>query len=144
MKTGTVRLPLQTINIEDDGFHLTVVAEINNRKALLLIDTGASRTVFDLHRIRNFSGEIIPEPNEKLSTGLGTNSMVTHSLEIRDFQLGELQIGTFNAVLLDLSNVNLTYSKLGLPEIDGVLGSDILQRYQAVIDYGNNSLLLRI
>lgn len=40
-------IPLQILPIENDGFHLMIVVKINRKNANLIIDTGASRTVFD-------------------------------------------------------------------------------------------------
>jgi predicted aspartyl protease len=139
---GKTILPVQLLSIEDDGFHLMVRALINGRTARLLIDTGASKTVFDKGQIQKFVTEKGFTLNEKLSTGLGTNSMQTHSVLIHKIQLNELTIKNFNSILLDLSHVNESYKKLGLPVIDGVLGSDLLVQYHAVIDYKKSTLKL--
>ena len=117
-----------------------IQATINNRKARLLVDTGASKTVFDKSRIGKFVDESEFELNEKLSTGLGTNSMQTHSAAIKKIQFGELTIKNFKTILLDLSHVNESYGKLGFPVIDGVLGSDVMMQYNALIDYKSKEL----
>ncbi len=140
---GKTILPIQLLFIEEDGFHLMIQAVINTKKAQLLIDTGASKTVFDKERFKKFVDEKEFELNEKLSTGLGTNSMETHTSVIRKIQLGELTLKKYNTILLDLSHVNESYGKLGLPEIEGVLGSDLLVQYNAVIDYKKRELRLR-
>ena len=136
-------VPIQLLLIEEDGFHLMIQASINNRKARMLIDTGASKTVFDKDRLGRFVDENEFEPNEKLSTGLGTNSMKTHSIVIKKIQFGELIIKNFKTILLDLSHVNESYSKLGFPVIDGVLGSDVMMQYNARIDYKSKFLKLK-
>lgn len=136
-------LPIHILSIEDDGYHLMINARINRKKAWMLIDTGASKTVFDKDRIRKFTDEKEFEPNDKLSTGLGTNSMRTHSVTIHEIQLGEIKLQNFKAILLDLTHVNESYEKMKLPVIDGVLGSDLLIQYQAVIDYKSEELMLR-
>jgi predicted aspartyl protease len=136
-------LPIDLLFIDDDGFHLMIHPLINNKKSCLLIDTGASRTVFDMERIQRFVDEKAFEPNEKLSTGLGTNSMQTHDVAIKKMQLNELVLKNIKSVLLDLSHVNESYSKLGLPAIDGVLGSDLMVKYNAVIDYQKKILKLK-
>src|SRR5690348_719318 len=105
-------LPIQLLSIEDDGFHLRIQASINNRKAWMLIDTGASKTVFDKERIQKFVDAHEFELNEKLSTGLGTNSMQTHSVSLKKIQLGDIVIKNFQTILLDLSHVNESYGKL--------------------------------
>ncbi|MBK7570589.1 MAG: hypothetical protein IPI10_02830 [Bacteroidetes bacterium] len=45
------------LTIEDDGLHLIVDSEVNGKSCRLLIDTGASRTVFDQNRIFIFIKE---------------------------------------------------------------------------------------
>jgi predicted aspartyl protease len=136
-------LPIHLKFIEDDGFHLMIHAFINNKKAWMLIDTGASRTVFDKERIQKFVDESGFELNEKLSTGLGTNNMQTHTVLIKKIRLNELVLKNFNSILLDLSHVNESYEHLGLPRIEGVLGSDLLVQYHAVIDYQKKILTLK-
>jgi len=136
-------LPIQVLFIEEDGFHLLIQAFLNNKKAWMLIDTGASKTVFDKERIKKFVDEDEFELNEKLSTGLGTNSMQTHSAIIKKIKFGEIAIKNFKTILLDLSHVNDSYHKLDLPVIDGVLGSDLMVQYDAVIDYKSKELRLR-
>ena len=44
-------IAIQMLSIEDDGLHLLVESEVNGKSCRLLIDTGASRTVFDQNRI---------------------------------------------------------------------------------------------
>jgi len=57
--------------------------------------------------------------------------------------IGELKIEQFEVAVLDLSTINMAYSQLNHPEVLGVLGGDILVKYKAVIDYGNQSLTLQ-
>ncbi|HOI31283.1 MAG TPA: aspartyl protease family protein, partial [Bacteroidales bacterium] len=79
-------IPIQLVSIEDDGFHLMLKGMINSMPANFLIDTGASRTVFDNTVIRQFVTDPQFEANEKLSTGLGTNEMPSEVLEIEKLQ----------------------------------------------------------
>jgi predicted aspartyl protease len=137
-------IDLEVLTIEDDGSHLICKAKINGKNARILIDTGASRSVFDQERIRLFVNEKSFIQNEKLSTGLGTNSMPTSSVTLKSFKIGELKIDDFLAILLDLQHVNVTYGTLGHEAIDGVLGNDILLKHKAVIDYHKKILKLRL
>jgi len=65
-------LPIEIFPIEDDGYHLKVTVVINEKPANLILDTGASRTVFDETRMSNFIGNETIEAQDRLSTGLGT------------------------------------------------------------------------
>ena len=80
-------IDIEMITIEDDGLHLIIETEVNDRKCRLLIDTGASRTVFDRTRIFNYVEEVELEDHDKLSTGLGTDSMPTSSTNLNQFKI---------------------------------------------------------
>lgn len=136
-------LPIRMLDIEGDGFHLLTDVMINNIPSVLLVDTGASKSVLDSHRIHQFLPVSDFEENEQLSTGLGTNSMTSHSTIIDQIKLGDIIIQRYKIVIIDLSHVNESYLKLGLTAIDGVLGSDLLLKYQAVIDYGKLHIQLK-
>jgi len=68
--------------------------------------------------------------------------MESKKVIIDKIQIGEIKIANYNAAVLDLSHVNESYEKLGIEPIDGVLGSDILCDYNAVIDYEKKELSL--
>ena len=135
-------LPIELLFIEDAGYHLLIKAKVNGKRASLLIDTGASKTVFDKDKILKFVKESSFTTLEKLSTGLGTAKMKTHSAFLKKLQLGKLTLPEFETIVIDLSHVNQAYEKLDLPEIDGVLGSDLMLMYNAVIDYKKKKLKL--
>ena len=109
--------------------------KINNKAARLILDTGASKTVFDKHKINRFVKQDRFEKNEHLSTGLGTDNMESHTVTIKKLRIGKLLIENFKLILLDLKHIGNSYEQMGLPSIDGVLGGDILLQYGAVIDY---------
>lgn len=143
-KLKIARIPLKIIPIDNDGYHLMVNAKINNKKANLLIDTGASRTVFDKNKINAFikDTKYEIEKNEKLSTGLGTNSLQSEALVMDEFKLDKIRIKNYPAIILDMMHINQSYSRLDLPYIDGVLGGDLLNKYKAVINYNKKHLKL--
>ncbi|NOR86335.1 MAG: clan AA aspartic protease [Bacteroidales bacterium] len=136
------RIPIKLIDLNGDGYHLSLEAQINDEPVLLILDTGASRTVFDMNRISRFVKNPGLELNEQLSTGLGTNSMESNILQIDSFILGEMQIKNYSSVAIDMVHINQTYEMLEMPSIDGVLGGDILKEFDAKIDY--RSLLLSL
>jgi len=136
-------LPLEIFPIENDGYHLKVTVTINNKLASLILDTGASRTVFDETRIAAFVDDEDVEEHDRLSSGLGTNTMVSKKVVINNFQLGEIEITDYDATVIDLKHVNQSYEKLELDPVDGVLGGDVLKDYDAIIDYKKKELTLK-
>ena len=130
-----IEIPINIINIEGDGFHLIAEGMINNKPARFVVDTGASRTVFDKDRILNYIDN--PEFNEKegISAGIGGTDLSSFIFNIEELSFGDLKINGYQAVAMDLSNVNNSYAMLKLPPVDGVLGGDLMKKYQAVINY---------
>lgn len=139
----TFSVPIRLVEIADSGFHIAVSAFINGNLANVLIDTGASQTVFDKNRINLFSDELELQKTEQLSKGLGTDSMEGYQFSINQFILGDLLLDDFEVVALDLSHINASYSELKLPAIDMVLGGDFLKRYCALINYDKLELVLK-
>ncbi len=135
-------IKLKIVRIDSRGCHLAVAGKINGKKANLIVDTGASQTVFDKKRIESFLGHQQFEKSEALSTGLGTNSMESHLVKIPGLILGDFIIKDNKMILLDLSHVNESYELMKLKPVDGVIGGDILKKYKGVIDYGKKVLVL--
>jgi len=136
MRKKISNIPLELMNIEGDGYHLMIEAKVNSHPVRLLVDTGASKTVFDKTRLQSLVEEGADEHYEdleQLSTGLGTNSMQGQVAELDSFKFGEVEIQDYPVVVLDMDHVNQSYDMLGDRGIDGVLGSDILKKYDAVI-----------
>ena len=138
-------IKIELLPIEEDGYHIFIKAVINGREARLLVDTGASRTVFDSDRIKAFLSKEnhIFEKIDKLSTGLGTNTMESHTVVLDEFSLGDTTFREYLAVVLNMEHVNKSYLLLGNPPIDGVLGGDLLYELKAVVDYRKKQLRWR-
>lgn len=136
-------IPFKILSLDEEGFHLMVKMYINRKSANLIIDTGASKTVLDKTRAEKYVLHKNFALHNKLSSGLGTNSMESQTTILRKLKLGEIEIENYTTVLLDLSHVNSSYEQLGLRAVDGVLGSDILLKYNALIDYEKKVLKLK-
>ncbi len=137
-----IEVPLQLLDIEGEGFHIMVKGMIHGKEANFLIDTGASRSVFDPKTISNFIDDIQFEKKEGLTAGVGSSDLESSTFKIENFSIGDLEIANYEAVALDLENIHEMYGKLGLPCIDGIIGGDLLKRHKAVINYRNKKLRL--
>ena|SRR5688572_14459872 len=137
------RIPIKFLKIQHDGFHLAIKIRINKKVAHVLIDTGASKTVFDLEKITKFVKATSFDLHDRLSTGLGTSNMTSHITSIDELKIGDIVLSNYTTVLLDLSHVNQSYVQLGLKPIDGVIGSDLLSDFAAIIDFKNKDLKLK-
>lgn len=130
-----IEIPIEITDIKGDGFHIFIEGHINNKPARFVVDTGASKTIFDKKRILDFIDN--PEFNDKdsISTGIGGNDISSSVFQLNSLCLNGLEINDFIAVAIDLSNINDSYKTIDLPPIDGALGGDILKEYDAIINY---------
>lgn len=119
-----------------------VKGSIHGKEASFLIDTGASRSVFDPKTISSFIDGLTFEKKEGMTAGVGSSDLESATFRIDAFSLGDMEIFDYEAVALDLENIHEMYGKLGLPHIDGILGGDLLKRHKAVINYRNKKLRL--
>lgn len=119
-----------------------VQGRIHGKEALFLIDTGASRSVFDPKTISSFIDDIKFEKKEGMTAGVGSSDLESSTFVIDRFSIGDLEITDYEAVALDLENIHEMYAKLNLPRIDGIMGGDLLRRYKAVINYKCKKLRL--
>lgn len=139
----TISIPLQIIDLHDDGFHPLLEITLFGKAFIMVLDTGASKTAFDRTALfeANETTDILA--SDRLSTGLGTNSMESFTAIISGMFIGSLPIADFEVAVLDLSTINIAYSQMGHPQVLGVLGGDILMKYKAVIDYGKQVMKLK-
>ncbi len=135
-----IEISLEILNLHDDGFHPLVEVVAFNKLFKAVVDTGASRTVLDKSTVESYVDAETLLLSDKLSTGLGTDSMESYTLIIPELSLGDLKIHHFEAAILDLSTINTAYEKMEVTPVIGVIGGDILMKYGAVINYASQTL----
>ncbi len=129
-------VPLHIIDLHEDGFHPLLDITVFNKSFKVVLDTGASKTAFDKNLLLEINEITLLNASDKLSTGLGTNTMESFTATIYDMAIGKLKIPEFDVAVLDLATINIAYEQMGYPQVLGVIGGDILMQYKAVIDYG--------
>ena len=139
-----IAVPLQIIDLHGDGFHPLINVNVFGRPFILVLDTGASKTAFDHTQLLEVAEHLSLISSDRLSTGLGTNTMSSSTAFISDLVIGDLIVPAFEVAVLDLSSINIAYRQLNQPEVLGVLGGDLLMQYGAVIDYGKKVICFNI
>ena len=130
-----MQLPIRLLDIEGEGFHVMIKGKINGREANFLVDTGASRSVFDPKLITKFVENPQFEKKAGITAGVGGSDLESSTFTIESLSFGDIEIKHYEAVALDMQNIHQTYRKLHLPSIDGIIGGDILYRLKATINY---------
>jgi Aspartyl protease len=136
-----ISVPLKLINLQDDGFHLLVEVVVFKEKYFAVLDTGASRSVFDKSLIEKHVSETLQISDEINAATLFTTT-TTIQATIPQLKIGTLKIKNYETVAFDLQSVSETYQQFGHPPIMGIIGGDILMQYRAVINY--QKMMLRL
>ena len=135
-------IPLKLIKLEDDNYHPVLESRQGGNKLYWIIDTGASKTVFD----KNLTDLYIPvkvNPDEYQSVGIGDGMIETSLGKIPKIKFGKLKITDLKVALIDLSHINSIYKKFADITIAGLLGSDILYVYGCIISYRTHTISFR-
>jgi hypothetical protein len=136
-------IPLELIELEEDNYHLTVSTQFENgSEGLWVIDTGASKTVFSLALAQHYT--LLKSDDQKLvkSAGIGSDHLETLPGILHPFRIGECDIHHQEVALIDLTHINALYYHAAEKEICGLIGSDFLMQYHAIIDYPRLRLTL--
>lgn len=141
-------IPLTEIKIEN-GSHLIASVWINGFIARMIIDTGATETIFDEKRILNYlneekTSEAVKTVNGRVSSGIGVDTMKLGSTVLDKLQIGELRLYDYEATTMNLDSVARAYSNLKEKPVEGILGSDFLKKYEALIHYPASKMFLRV
>lgn len=137
-----ISIPLELLNLED-GVHLLIEIAAFDKNFKAVLDTGASKTVFDKTIVENHLNGSSLITTDRVSTGLGTTDMESYTWHLNQLKLGDLKLENFEVAVLDLSTINYAYANMNLEPVIGVIGGDILSQYKAVIDYGKCMLSLK-
>jgi hypothetical protein len=129
----TITVPLILINLQDNGFHLLVEIVVFGEKLFAVLDTGASRSVFDKGLMEKHIQELTISDETQAATIF--SSATTLQGFIPKLKIGGLILKQYHAVALDLQSVTDTYLLLGHPPISAIIGGDILTEFHAKIDY---------
>lgn len=139
-------LPFSIEFVDNDGYHLFVNILINEKPARMVVDTGASRTIFDINLIgdyiNNFEEQL--KESEKLSTGLGGNSFKSYETELESIKISKLILTNYPCCILDLQHVNYAYEQLEMPKVIGVLGCDLLVKYNVTISFTTKKITFNV
>ncbi len=135
-------LPIQLVELENNNFHLLLEGRFADREiGYWIIDTGASKSVFD-RSLSEYFNLIEPNDDEEFhSAGINEGTVETAVGEIKRVKFGKLKIKNFHVALINLDHVNDIYRRYHDVRIVGLIGGDILTKYSVVIDYGKKEIV---
>ena len=140
---NTIEVPFEIRELDNEqNMQPVVIAHIDELPVRLVIDTGASRSCLSKKLVKQFINS--KEIKADVVMGIGQRKLNNKLVEIPSFRIGELQINNYLFLSLQISHINKMLVSLGIEPIDGLLGSDILFAYKAVIDYSSGKLVFQI
>jgi len=136
-------VPLLIVELEDRNYHLLAACRFENgAEGFWVIDTGASKTVFDKNLADHYDLLEDDADTEIRSAGIGESILETSLGRLHPFSLNGLTVEQMKVALLDLAHINRLYYEAADRHICGLIGSDFLLHYRAVIDYGTQEMAL--
>ena len=134
---GYVEILLQRLR----AGYLCVDLQIEGKKLFLAVDTAAPTTCLDRQRVKHlqlkWQSWHIEEGKEKPDPNWGGDYC-----ELAKVEIGGLTVGNHGIWSHDLSDINKRLKFYSEPLLDGVLGSDVLTKLNAIIDYSATGSVL--
>lgn len=121
--------------------HLEMTAKINGIEGSFILDTGASSSCIDFSFAEKFN--LFSEDSEVLAAGAGATDMLTKLSRKNSISIQKWTYKKLDIVLFDMSHVNTALENHNASPIHGILGADILNKGNGVIDYQYNCLYLK-
>jgi len=112
----------------------------NGEEGWWIVDTGASKTVFDCNQEKHYTIVETPAAQKYQSAGITQGMVETQVGNISRIKLGTLKIKNLKVALIDLKHVNEIYLRYHNKQVVGLLGSDVLATYGCCIDYQNKKI----
>ena len=121
--------------------HYVVIATLNGTLGRFILDTGASTTCVSTELATHF--HLNPKPSEEKASSASANELDTEVAYHNELVIGSWSSKRRSVVLFDMQAVNHALQKHDIEAVDGIIGADILQSVNAIIDYKNDWLYLK-
>ena len=133
------RITSKSFNLIESN-HIIIECIVNNICGKFIVDTGASNSCINYLSAPKFNVES-RKSNETASSA--TNKIIdTYYSKDNTLKIGNFQKNDFDLVLFDMTFINNSLKEKGMPEVDGIIGGDILNQYNACIDYKKEEISL--
>jgi predicted aspartyl protease len=123
------------------GYNLYVDSKLNGRPAKLMVDSGAFGTLLHHRFVRQMKIPLRDSPFS--SAGVNLKNRGVQLARIDRFSVGSVQLRSKEVGVIDLEGLIRTGMLNASPPVAGLLGSEILHRYNGIIDFGSKTLYLK-
>lgn len=120
--------------------HILLKCKLNSVSANFILDTGASNSCVNYLFADKFNLNI-EISNEVASSATGQINKTFHSKK-NILEISSLVKKNFEIFLFDMTHINDSLSEKNICTIDGIIGGDFLNEYNATINYKKRLLFL--
>ena len=135
--TGMSSVPIHVT----PGDNLYVHGKVNGRRAMLMVDTGAFATLLHQPFVRRMKIPLRNSPYTSAAVNLDYRGV--QMATISRFSVGSVDMRSKEVAVIDLRGLIRTGLLNATPPVAGLLGSEILQHHNGIIDFGTKTLYLR-
>jgi predicted aspartyl protease len=132
-----VKIKLNKINTN----HFELKALINGVLGRFILDTGASNSCVAINLAEKFNLKV--EDSETKAAGAGAIGMETKISTKNNLKIENWKYNNQTLVLLDLTHVNTALTEHNAEPVDGIIGADVLEKGNAIIDYKKHCVYLK-
>ena len=136
-------IPLNFVELESDNYHVLIdVLLSDGTTTKWVVDTGASKSVFDGNLSDYFRTESTSDDDDEIqSAGINGDPLSTSIGIIPELNIAGMPLKNIKLAIINLDNINTLYEKYTDTRIAGLIGSDLLKEYNAVIDFGKMHMI---
>jgi hypothetical protein len=137
----SIEIPFEIIHLgSEDNIHIVVTAQLAELPVRLVVDTGASHSCLCKKTFKPiFKKAHFIQADAVM--GIGKCRLNNQLVQVPRFELGELLLEDYPFLMLPLSHINKMLKMMDLQPIHGLLGGDILFKYNAIIDYRERKIV---
>ena len=119
--------------------HVTATLRVNGTACVFLVDTGGGATLIDISKKDKYQLEAFAAKD--YAAGINAASPLVRTSA--DIGIKNSIVRDDSLFLMDISFINAEFRKNHSKQVDGVLGTDFLDRHHAIVDYSRSTLYLQ-
>lgn len=118
---------------DNRGVHFCIDVYVEGQLCNMLLDSGASKSVLD-----NGFAEYLELEKEKDEIVEGAVGNIRSAIvKVNEIHIGRVSVENMEINCIDLSQLNATYSSMGIQKVHGIIGADILEKTRAIVNFGS-------
>lgn len=114
---------------------------IREKSLNFILDTGASKTLIHQGTAEKLACQL--EDTFGTGGGVGTSEAKIYLTDIQEIRILDYMLGGLTIYCMDLEHVNIALAMREEAPVDGVIGFDLLDQKEAVIDFKSQTLFLK-